>query len=461
MYLTKRIIFFELDASHALLVNSLSGAVDKVPNELSSKLKELLANETSNINLELEPNIVEYLKHRGYLFDSPRDEYKYLSELFERTNKVTSQKPVKFIICPTYSCNLRCTYCYEGDLGLRNKGIINESQLSAIFSAVDKIRESKPVSNWLFELFGGEPLMKATKKIVQKIFHELRERSEALAIVTNGTNIFEFKELIREYHGILDSIQVTLDGPKAIHNNRRKYANGEGSFDAIVQGVDYLLEEGVQVDLRVNIDNNNIAYLPDLITFMERKNWPFYQNFLCDVAPVTFHTTLVNSDAVLTEDKAVQKILDMFPDMSHLRKAFNFRMFRVLNYISSILEPAREHVTVLPSFHYCEATNLECYVFGPDNNIYACPDSIVNPHYAIGSYYPEFIIDVNKHSYWDRNILNIPKCKECEVATFCGGGCALVPIEFGTGEPACNGARETLFQYVFKNKENILQNGNC
>lgn len=458
MYLAKGLSFFSLDPSTTLLINSKSGAIDKIPSLLASRLKRIHERDTSEVDFELESGVEEHLRRRGYLFDTLEDEKNYVQELYEKSKKVSAQNPVKFVICPTYSCSLRCVYCYEGDLVSKKKAIMSETQLSAVFSAIDEIKSSRSMSTWLFELFGGEPLLKATESIVEMVFQEIQDREDALAIVTSGTSILEFQEMIHRYRSVLDSVQITLDGPKAVHDARRKYASGKGTFDKIVRGVDFLLEEGVHVRLRVNVDKENIDYLPDLVAFIERKNWPFYQNFLCDVAPVTFHTSFVDSKNVLTEDQAVRRILEMFPDMSQLKKVFNFEMFRTLNYVSSVLEPTRQHVSVLPSFYYCEANNLECYVFGPDNHIYACPDSIVDSRYAIGTYYPNLHIDTKKHSYWERNILNIPECRDCEVATFCGGGCALVPLESGKKGPACNGARETFYEYLGARKEKLLNN---
>lgn len=448
MYLTKYLVFFELDSSTVLLVNSLSGSVDKTSHDLASKLKRVHQKKTSEIDFEMESSIETHLKERGYLFETREDEENSLLALYEKSKEIYAQNPVKFVICPTYSCNLRCTYCFEGDFVAKNKTVLNKEQLSSILSAVDEIRERQSISRWVFELFGGEPLLRSTKPIVEEIFHELHNRGDILAIITNGTNILEFKEMIQEYQDILDSIQVTLDGPKTIHDKRRKHTNGKGTFDEIVRGIDFLLDAGISARVRVNIDRENIYYLPEFVAFMERKTWPSHRNFHCDIVPVNSHTSRVHSPHILREDEAVRIILDMFPDIATLRKTFNFTMFRVLTYISSILEPARQHVAVTPAFHYCEANSLEYYVFGPDNGLYACPDTIINKEYAIGTYFPELNIDEEKRSSWKRDILSIPKCRECEVATFCGGGCALAPRERGEMNPDCNGAKEALFAYL-------------
>lgn len=446
MFVTKYLTFFDVDSSKTLLINSLSGAVDVVPHHLAAALQRVHTKKIP-IDFEIEAGTTQYLTERGYLFETRESEEEYLLTLYEKAKEVYAQNPVKFVICPTYSCNLRCTYCYEGDLGIKNNKILNKEQISAIFSAADEIRKDTSISHWLFELFGGEPLLKRTKSIVEHIVATVYNRNDTVAIVTNGTHILDYKNVFKTYTSTVDSVQITLDGPEFIHNKRRLYPNGNGTFNTIVRGIDFLLNQGIHVRLRVNVDKENIQYLPAFITFLERKTWPFYTNFLCDIAPVTYHTRHVRAPHVLREDEAVRIILDMIPDLSLLRKTIHFNMFRVLNHVSSVLEPTRHHISVAPSFHYCEAANLEYYVFGPDNCIYACPDAIVDTKYAVGRYFPEFVLEKEKLQYWKRDILSIPECRRCEVAFFCGGGCGLVSKEH-KGNPACNGAKEVLATYL-------------
>jgi uncharacterized protein len=448
MHVTKRLIFFELDSSHTLIINSLSGAIDQVSNDLATQLRAALKHPTRSVESELPPAVTTHLKQRGYLFDTPQDEERYLQDIYAKWQRAVAHTPTKFVICPTYSCNLRCTYCYEGTLGVENKAVLQPERLDAILSAVDEIRAQRGISRWLFELFGGEPLQASTQPIVRDLLQRLQERHEALAIVTNGTHILAARDLFVTFADTIDSVQITLDGLQAVHDARRKYASGRGTFDEIVSVIDFLLERDVHVRLRVNVDRQNVAQLPGLVQFIEGKSWSCYRNFACDIAPVTFHTRRVQSPDVLAEDEAVRLILDAFPDMAHLTSVFNFGMFRVLNHVTSVLEPSRQHMTILPTFNYCEANNLHAYVFGPDRYVYACPDAIVDSRYAIGTYFPRLRLDAQSQAYWQRDILGTPQCRECPVATFCGGGCALVPLENGQSGPACNRAQETLLAYL-------------
>ena len=42
---------------------------------------------------------------------------------------------------------------------------------------------------------------------------------------------------------------------------------------------------------------------------------------------------------------------------------------------------------------------------------------------SIGVFKPDFEIYEEKENVWRRNIINIEKCSNCDVAGVCGGGC--------------------------------------
>lgn len=51
----------------------------------------------------------------------------------------------------------------------------------------------------------------------------------------NYINIF------KRFENTIDSVQITIDGIKLIHDSRRVYKNGKGTFDDIVNGLDLLV----------------------------------------------------------------------------------------------------------------------------------------------------------------------------------------------------------------------------
>ena len=71
----------------------------------------------------------------------------------------------------------------------------------------------------------------------------------------------------------MKEVQVTLDGPRELHDARRPHKDGGGTFDRIAAGVDALLEAGVPVNLRVVADRENLPRLPELAAFAEARGW--------------------------------------------------------------------------------------------------------------------------------------------------------------------------------------------
>ena len=66
----------------------------------------------------------------------PDEEEAKLQDLRRRINQ--AELPLtKFVICPTYTCNLACSYCYESDL-TRQKGVMSSEQLRLAMAAIDE-----------------------------------------------------------------------------------------------------------------------------------------------------------------------------------------------------------------------------------------------------------------------------------------------------------------------------------
>ncbi len=445
MFLAKRLIFHhDVSCGRSMVVNGVSGAVDLLPLEFAQRLEVCRGRELpEDLCLAQEWKLLE---ERGYLFAWPDGEEQQLRDIYQRLRSAASPL-TKFVICPTYTCNLACTYCYEGDL-TRRRGVMSFDQLDRAIEAIDVLKKRPEVDQYLYELFGGEPLLPSTRPLVERFLEILDERGGTVAIVTNGTHLEDFLPLFLAHPASIESLQVTLDGPREMHDRRRIYRSGRGSFDRIVHGVDQLLEEGFFVRLRVNVDRQNLKTIPELLNFIERRDWPQYKKFTCDIAPVTYHTQRVESPEVMTEDEIVQEVLDEIPELLRYQSYCKMGMFRVLNHVTTVLEPRRARIPVLPSFTYCEATEGSIYVFGTDGAIYTCPDSIIDRKWAVGEYWPQFRLDEEKIGVWRRDIFSAPVCKDCEIATFCGGGCALVPMDKGSDHPFCNGAREALHTYL-------------
>ncbi|MGR5874196.1 radical SAM protein [Bacillus pacificus] len=155
-----------------------------------------------------------------------------------------------------------------------------------MFQAVDKIL-SMENERGRFEnathrmmLYGGEPLLPTTRKTVEQVVKRgIEEYGFRMYAITNGTFLHEFLDFLEPYKENWDYFQISIDGPKHIHDQRRITAGGTGTFDRIAANISLALERGFAVGLRTNVNKDNLAYVKELATFIEDQHWNTYPNF--------------------------------------------------------------------------------------------------------------------------------------------------------------------------------------
>src|SRR6516164_7873196 len=169
MHFTKRTISYQLDSDHHLLINTLSGALDIVDGQVY-KTAQGLATGDLDTALQLGPELEARFRKRFYLFDTEAEEAAYCEALFKAMKQRLEKEPLQFAICPTYACNLRCTYCFEGQLTAGPVKIMTEDQLDHAFQSIEVLRDRfHPSSEARVILFGGEPLLRPAHSCVEQI----------------------------------------------------------------------------------------------------------------------------------------------------------------------------------------------------------------------------------------------------------------------------------------------------
>ena len=121
---------------HTLLLNTITSAMDIVDNDTYDKIQEMIK-DSKNINCKPNELLSKKLKLRGYIFENVEEEKKQINKLITINQKMQDKKvPYRFVICPTMGCNLRCTYCFEGE-GLHKKfDLLSDGQLATIFNYI-------------------------------------------------------------------------------------------------------------------------------------------------------------------------------------------------------------------------------------------------------------------------------------------------------------------------------------
>ena len=149
----------------------------------------------------------------------------------------------QLVLQVTQQCNLRCEYCaYSGNYANNrvhsNKRMDFDMAKRAIDMFISRSSENPEIN---VSFYGGEPLLEfdLLKKCVF-YSHNNCEKKIVHNITTNGTLLTdEIVDFLVEYDF---DLLISLDGSRKEHNKNRKFANGKGSFDVIINNVMRLWE---------------------------------------------------------------------------------------------------------------------------------------------------------------------------------------------------------------------------
>lgn len=470
-YFTKYFCYYNLDENNVLLLNTLTSAIDVSDACSFRKIKDMLDGK-KEITIQEDPELYNLLKKRGYIFDSVDGEQKVLNTLWSINKKAMMNRfNNQFTICPTMGCNLRCTYCFEENSLHENYNTMSQKQLETIFSYITNqcktFRENlnKSDNKEIMEsnkpyisLFGGEPLLKSNYTIVERILEFAKCMKLPVSIVSNGTTIDEYESLLTEYKDLLQ-FQITLDGDKTTHNARRIRKDGTGTFDEICEGIDKVLNIGIRVNLRINVDSDNVYNLIELKEIFEKYNWSSNSLFFPYISPVRcFAIEQLNSKNNISDSEILDIVMN------------NGWYGREDSFIKGVLSPALGFVTLFFNSKndemknwrttYCEGSMGTNYCFAPDGSITTCLTCVGDGKYAIGNFGENgYKIDQDKLKMWtQRDPFKIEKCKECKYALFCGGGCPYEALN-GYGDincAVCSDIEKTLEVYVHHIRDRFI-----
>ena len=447
---SKYVYQYKLDHKYTLINNFLTGALDIVE---SDKWDNVIKSNEESVGTQPLSELTE----RGYFYSDEREETKLFKELYSSYTKKTHSHPVRFVFCPSYACNLACTYCFEKGLSDNPDKYMNIEKLTAATNTAEKIAAMSGKEIKSIELFGGEPLLKRTKPHIKKLINFSKKHNTTVTVVTNGVEAKHFSDMFLPIKKNIDMFQITIDGTKEIHDLRRKYPSSKGSFEDICSSIDILLGKGINVNVRINIDRDNILNLPQFYEFICSKKWFDYKNFSVKPSIVKDHSTLEYKDPLMPEDTLLEKLIQIYDKYPELEEQFGFYMFKPLRHILDILNGAPN---VAPRFYNCESNLIELNIFCPDGYIYTCPESIGHKEFAIGKFYPELMFFEDRINNWKmRNIIKMKECSNCPYGPICGGGCAYSSIlVHGTyNKPVCERYKQVLDTFFRLRGKKILK----
>lgn len=201
---------------------------------------------------------------RRKLLDKAGDLYKYAHYLVEgdpfRKMRETGDAPMPrtLIYEPTMRCNLNCVMCY-----LKTRDIAKAGELDT--GQVERIIDALPQDIQHYSVTGGEPTMRNDLNDILSFIK--RKKGSSVCLMTNGASPDRLKSLLAD--GLLAAVQLSLDGPAAVHNSIR---NSAKSYDLFMQSLAALKEhKGVYIYILTVICKDNLEHLSDITRFCSRE----------------------------------------------------------------------------------------------------------------------------------------------------------------------------------------------
>jgi len=379
---------------------------------------------------------------KGYLtFLSEGDEKEKFIRIVQEVGDIESAGNI-YVVQFSVACNFACTYCFENK-ARKNSVFKNMRITPEYFTNIERtITELKNEKKDKLILFGGEPLLEENRESLEKALEmKFNLGISSVEVITNGYNIDLFAELLTNKDIVF---QITLDGIQEVHEKRRIKKRTGCSYEKIINNVRMLLERGQRVELRVNVDADNYQSIP--LLFEE-----FCDNSLADFDEF-FPYLAYTLDYKDYKDGLSPKELYKYFYSQEVISRFNIGRDPL-----GLEMMIKESISGNKPFSYtstnCGGNKGNMFVFAPDGRVHACWDCGPEDQ-EIGSYQPDRIWNKEfyKQNWLSRKVENLPVCKECKYALFCGGGCQYL-AEKRTGSyfsPYCNGFQDLFDEVLLK-----------
>jgi uncharacterized protein len=433
-----------LDGTDVLLFNSATRALLRVDADTFAPARGLFHDGTRGlardlaapVPADLDDDLVAVLADGGFLVPAGLDEVGVLHAAFERSR---DSRDLAFTIGMTMACNFACPYCFEEH---RPEHMTRETADAVVAFVGQRIASAGARSvhvNW----FGGEPLLNLD--VMCELSARLRDQAAAAGAVYASMAITNGALLTRPVAERMTAagiglVQVTLDGPREVHDVRRPFKGGQPSFDRIVGN---LREVGaaIRVIVRVNVDQENHPRIGELV------------RALGDAGVLAAGgIERIYAGKLTTYTEQVQMVGDTI--VQHDLPSLDAP---IRSELGALGLPVPAEPVVLggdANRGGCSAMNHHSFVIGPRGHLFKCELGIHDVREAIGtvagSEADESIarapvvkrgrklpvvgaaVGSKAHDWTAYNPFDNAKCSGCQFAPICKGGCPKRVLEQDT-----------------------------
>lgn len=341
-------------------------------------------------------------------------------------------KPLYVLAKPVgASCNLRCKYCYyleKSHLYRNAPARVMSDELLERF--VQEYIQAQTMSQVLFTWHGGEPLMRPLsfyRKAVALQEKYAFGRQIDNTIQTNGTLLTdEWCEFFKEHNWL---VGISIDGPQEFHDEYRRTASDNPSWQKVMRGIRLLRKHGVEWNAMAVVNDFNAGYPLEFYHFFKEMGAKYIQ-----FAPV------VERMAAHSDGRHLATLVDQECPVAD----FSVSPAQWGDFLCAIFDEWVRHdvgQTYVEIFD-CTLANWvgerpgicvyakECGHAGVmefNGDVYSC-DHFVFPEYKLGNIRDRTLVEMlygeQQRQFSCLKHASLPKqCKECEWEFACHGEC--------------------------------------
>jgi uncharacterized protein len=398
--------------------NGVSGRTAQVPAGQRAAVAAYLAGDDA---AEVDAALLAALVTGRMIVTDETDEIELLRARYARTRR--NPGAFHLTLVTSLGCNFACPYCFEAKHPSLMGAAVQERLLAVVDAKLPDVRQFSVL--W----FGGEPLV--GRAALLNLSAEFRRRAHATgthysaSIVTNGYLLTP--DVARELRDAgVRSVQITVDGPRSVHDLRRHLAAGGATYDTILANLTAAADL-MAVSLRVNLDAANVDR---------------YGELLRDLADRGLAGRITVQPAQVVTPRANPRAPSATYPVRMLDRAAFAAVERMFSTHAEQLGFAAAGVPG-PVGAPCTAVRDNELVVGSRGELYKCVETVGDPDEVVGDLFTLPRLGDRALRWLGYEPFDDPECRVCPALPVCMGGCAYHALDAGLHDSRCSTFRFT------------------